>query len=358
MLKASPRYGGQHRSSRYRAAAPPGLVLAGTLALAACGSSAGTAAGSQPTAAPRAAYPVTVQSCGSPVSFTSAPKRAAANDINATEDMLALGLQSRMAGDFGVTGDGPQGHPVPAQYLSAFHQVRNVSPDYFTLETLVGLHPDFLFAGWDYGLQVSTNLTPAGLAKFGIKTLALNESCARVNPGEKSVSINDTYQDLASLGAIFNVRSRASKLIAQMKAQVAAAHAKVASLKPVSVFVYDSGQAAPFTAPGLAMPNALIQLGGGTNIFASLSQSWTSVSWETVLARQPQCIIINDYGTPTWQQKEKFLRTDPVTRKLPAVRSNCILHLSYDQLTPSPRNAQAVTAIARWLHPQAFGQSG
>jgi iron complex transport system substrate-binding protein len=358
MLNASPRHGDQRRGSRYRAAAPLGLVLAGTLALAACGSSAGTAAGSQPTAAARAAYPVTVHSCGSPVTFTSAPKRAAANDINATEDMLALGLQSRMAGDFGVTGDGPQGQPVPAQYLSAFHQVRDVSPDYFTLETLVGLHPDFLFAGWDYGLQAGTNLTPAGLAKFGIKTLALTESCARVNPGEKSVSINDTYQDLANLGAIFNVRSRASKVIAQMKAQVAAAHAKVASLKPVSVFLYDSGQAAPFTAPGLAMPSALIQLGGGTNIFASLNQSWTSVSWETVVARQPQCIIINDYGTPTWQQKEKFLRTDPVTRKLPAVLNNCILHISYDQLTPSPRNAQAVTAIAHWLHPQAFGQSG
>ena len=172
------------------------------------------------------------------------------------------------------------------------------------------------------------------------------------------MSINDTYQDLANLGAIFNVRSRADKVIAQMKAQVAAAHAKVAHLKPVSAFLYDSGQAAPFTAPGLAMPNALIQLGGGSNIFASLKQSWTSVSWETVVARQPQCIIINDYGTPTWQQKEKFLRTDSATKNLPAVRNNCILHLSYDELTPSPRNAQAVTAIARWLHPKALGQSG
>jgi iron complex transport system substrate-binding protein len=364
MLHASPRRharaarGDQGRVPRYRLGAPLGLLMAAALALSACGSSGSTAAASQPSAsspAPaKAAYPVSVQNCGTPVTFTSEPKRAVSNDINTTEDMLALGLQSRMAGDFGVTGDGPEGHPVPAQYLTAFHQVKDVSSDYFTLETLVGLHPDFLFAGWNYGLQAGTRLTPAGLAGFGIKTLALSESCARVNPGERSVSINDTYQDLANLGAIFNVRSRASKVIAQMKAQVAAAHAKVADLKPVSVFLYDSGQAAPFTAPGLAMPNALIQLGGGTNIFGSLKQSWTSVSWETVVARKPQCIIINDYGTPTWQQKEKFLRTDSVTKNLPAVRNNCILHLSYDELTPGPRNAQAVTAIARWLHPKAF----
>jgi iron complex transport system substrate-binding protein len=357
VLTASPRRRDQRRRNRYRAGAPVGILLAGSMVLAGCGS-AGTVAALPPSAPASAAYPVTVQVCGSPVTFTSAPKHAVANDINATEDMLALGLQSRMAGDFGVTGDGPVGSPVPARYLTAFHQVRDVSSGYFTLETLVGLRPDFLFAGWNYGLQVGTSLTPGRLAKFGIKTLVLSESCTHVNPGEQQVSINDTYQDLANLGAIFNVRSRAGQIIAQMKAQVAAARAKVANLRPVSVFLYDSGQSAPFTAPGLAMPNALIQLGGGTNIFASLRQSWTSVSWEAVVARKPQCIIINDYGTPTWQQKEKFLKTDPVTRKLPAVRNGCILHLSYDQLTPGPRNARAVTAIAGWLHPQAFGPSG
>ncbi len=99
-----------------------------------------------------------------------------------------------------------------------------------------------------------------------------------------------------------------------MQAQVAAAQAKVAGLKPVTVFDYDSGQAAPFTGPGLAMPTALISLGGGTNIFVGLKQSWTSVSWEQVIKADPQCIIINDYGTPTAAQKEKFLETSPITR--------------------------------------------
>ena len=54
------------------------------------------------------------------------------------------------------------------------------------------------------------------------------------------------------------------------------------------------------------MPNALIGLAGGTNIFASLKQSWTSVPCEQVVKADPQCIIINDYGTPTATQKEKF----------------------------------------------------
>jgi iron complex transport system substrate-binding protein len=136
---------------------------------------------------------------------------------------------------------------------------------------------------------------------------------------------------------------------------VAAVRAKIADLKPVTVFDYDSGEPAPFTGPGLAMPTALISLGGGTNIFASLKQSWTSVSWEQVVAAQPRCIIINNYGTPTAAQKEQFLETFTATKNLPAVKNRCFLPLSYDEVTPSPRNAQAVVAIARWLHPSAFG---
>jgi iron complex transport system substrate-binding protein len=336
----------------WRALAVPVALLAGLTAVSACGSSAPAKSAA---AAADLYYPVTISSCGTDTTYDQAPTRAVSNDINTTEDMLALGLEKSMVGTFGVTGDGPVGQPVPAQYAAGFTKVRDVSPDYFTLEQLVGLHPDFLFAGWNYGLQTGTDLTPQYFAKFGIKTLALTESCAHVQASKTTVSIDNTYQDITDLGEIFGVESRASKLIASMKAQVAAARAKIAGLEPVTVFDYDSGQSAPFTGPGLAMINAEISLGGGSNIFGSLKQSWTAVSWEQVVAAQPQCIVINDYGEPTAAQKEKFLETFSASKNLPAVKHRCFLVLSYDEVTPSPRNARAVAEIARWLHPSAFG---
>src|SRR6202167_4285239 len=334
-----------------------GALVIASVCLAGCGSSgaSGPAAPATTSSSKAAAYPVTVTSCGLPVTYDSSPTRAVSNDINTTEDMLALGLESRMVGTFGVTGDGPVNQPVPTQYLAGFHEVRDVSDNYFTKEELVGLHPDFLFAGWNYGLQTGTNLTPTYLAKFGIKTLVLTESCAHVVSATNSVSINETYTDLRNLGEIFNIRARAQQVIASMQAQVGAAQAKVAGLKPIKVFDYDSGESAPTTGPGLAIPIALDSLGGGTNIFASLKQSWSTVSWEQVVAAQPQCIIINDYGTPPAAQKEKFLETFAASTTLPAVKNRCFLPLSYDEVTPSPRNAEAVVAIAKWLHPAAFG---
>jgi iron complex transport system substrate-binding protein len=332
-----------------RVGAMVGSAVLASTALAAMASSGPAAAASTGT------FPVTVSNCGTSTTYTKAPTRAVSNDINTTEDMVALGLEPHMVGDFGVNGDGPVGKPVPASYLAAFHKVKDISPDYFTLEKLVSLRPDFLFAGWNYGLQVGSNLTPTSLAKYHINTLALTESCAHVQAGKESVSINDTYTDLTDLGEIFGVEATATKLIASMQALVASAQAKVGSLAPVTVFDYDSGTSAPFTGPGLAMPNALITDAGGSNIFAGLKQSWTSVSWEQVVAADPQCIIINDYGTPTAAQKEKFLETSKITKNLTAVKNKCFLPLSYDEVTSSPRNAEAIVKIAKWLHPSAYG---
>ena len=52
------------------------------------------------------------------------------------------------------------------------------------------------------------------------------------------------------------------------------------------------------------------------------------MSWEQVVKADPQCIIINDYGTPTAAQKEQFLETSPITKNLTAVKNHCFLPLS------------------------------
>jgi iron complex transport system substrate-binding protein len=345
-----------YRRAKLRAASLIGAVVTVTGVLAASGGSSSSAIpASSSTTAVALRYPVTITNCGTSVTYTRAPTRAVSNDINTTEDMLALGLESHMVGEFGASGSLPAGKPFPVQFAAGFRQIHEVSPGYFTLEKLVGLKPDFLFAGWDYGLQLGSNLTPTNLAHYGIKTLALTESCAHVEKSKLSVSVNDTYHDLTNLGRIFDVPQKAHQVISSMKSTIAKVQSKVASLRPVTVFDYDSGTSAPFTGPGLAMPNAEITLGGGTNIFAALKQSWTSVSWEQVVKADPQCIIINDYSTPSAAQKKHFLETSPITKNLTAVKNRCFLPLTYDEVTPSPRNGQAVVAIAHWLHPSSFG---
>lgn len=309
------------------------------------------------SAAGRSPYPVTITNCGQSFTFDRAPTRVVASTVG-TLDLLALGLGGRIV-SASVTGDVPVGQPpVPKKYLAAFRKIPHIVHKDYTLESLVGYHPDLYFSGYGYGLETGTALVPDNLLKYHIEAVALTESCVHVDPGEQQFSIAATYQDLTNLGKIFDVPRRAKKLIAHMKQTIAAAHAKVASLRPVSVFDYDSGTKSPFTSGALATPNALIQLAGGTNIYATLKQGWTTVTWETVVAAQPRCIMINNYTRPTAAAKEHFLETNAVTKLLPAVRDRCILPIPYDDITPSPLNAEAVVLLARWLHPAAFGLPG
>lgn len=334
-----------------RSALALGAVL--SLTVAGCSSSSDDSPSAGATGAAKG-YPVTIENCGKKVTFDKAPTRAVTNALGNFEDMVALGLAPKLVGTFGMEGLSADGkRPVPERDAAAYASTTAISPKYVTLEPLVGVKPDFLFAGWNYGLTVGSTMTPDNLAKYGIKTLAVSESCAHVQ-SKQAVTIENTYTDLTNLGKIFGVQPKADAVIADMKKQIADVQKKVEGKPLKKVFLYDSGKDAPFTSPGLAMPDALIALAGGTNVVHSLKQTWGTVSWEQAVATDPDCIIISEYGSPSFDEKVSFLKSSPITKNLTAVKKGCYIRLDYGQITPSPNNAAAVQSIAKALHPDAF----
>ena len=88
---------------------------------------------------------------------------------------------------------------------------------------------------------------------------------------------------------------------------------------PLRVFVYDSGDATPTTAAQFALPNAMIEAAGGTNIFSDVASSWTRVNWEHVVERNPQLIVIIDYDSPDAAGKIAFLKHLPKLADVEAI---------------------------------------
>lgn len=298
-------------------------------------------------------YPVTVRSCNRDVTFARAPARAVSNDSNLTGMMLALGLKSRMAGFTGIGGWKTDEPSLRARLAG----VPELARRYPSIETLVGAGADFYLAGWNYGMRVGGPVTPQSLARFGIASYELSESCAHVMP-MPAASLDDVYRDLRNLGAIFDVEANAASVVASMQARIAAvSRALGPSPARPRVFVYDSGEDKPFTAGALAMPTALIEAAGGRNVMDDVRQSWTQVSWESVVARDPQAIVIVDYGAVSAAQKIGFLVSNPVLAHVDAVRSRRFIVVPYDAATPGVRNAEAVETLARGLHPEAFDAS-
>ncbi len=288
-----------------------------------------------------AAAQTTVQSCNRTVSFDAPPERAISNDVNLTEMMLVLGLADRMVGYTGISG----WKTLDEEMRAGVEALPELSAKYPSKEVIVGADADFFFAGWNYGMKVGGEVTPETLEPFGIKVYELTESCTHIMQKEKA-SIEDMYADLLNLGRIFRVEDKANALVDGYRADLAAFTDNLETGEPLRVFVYDSGEDAPFTAGRYAMPTALIEAAGGTNIMDDFEKSWATVTWEEVVERNPEVVVIVNYGDVTAEQKRAFMMSNPAFADLDAVRNDCFVTLEYVEATPGPRNIKAVKTLA------------
>ncbi|MFD9065696.1 ABC transporter substrate-binding protein [Kitasatospora purpeofusca] len=296
-------------------------------------------------AASSAHYPVTVDNCGAPVTFKQKPARVVTNDVGITELMFALGLEDRMAG-YVMPDD--KGQVDKVAWKDAYQRAPWLSKKQITKEIALEAKADLVFAGWHYGFDESSGVTPQALAGLGIGSYVLTESCRSGKGTERGVMspLHALYTDLTNLGEIFDVRDRADRLVAGFKAEIAAVPEP--AYRP-GVFLYDSGEDKPYTSGRFAAPEEIITKAGGRNVTGDLADSWTTVGWETVVERDPEVIVINNYGTPDAEAKRQFLKSFPPLAGVSAVRDDRIFVLDYVDLVESPRNPAAVTALAAYL---------
>lgn len=298
------------------------------------------------------AWAVTVSSCDRQVTIEQPPQRAVSHDVNMTAMLLALGLKARMAGYTGVSGWKTLDPDLRAQ----LDGLPELAARYPSLENLLDAGTDFVFAGWNYGMRIGGEVTPASLARFDIPVYELSESCAHVQPG-RVASLEDVYDDLRNLGSIFAVEPRADELVHGMQRRVSAVRTRLgeAPTRP-RVFVYDSGEDVPFSAGRLGMPQPLIESAGGRNVMDTVAANWMKVGWESVVEQDPELILIVDYGERTAAQKRDFLLQHPALQGVTAIRERRFVVLPYLAVTPSLDNAAAIETLAAALHPEAFSE--
>lgn len=300
------------------------------------------------TASSAFAYPVTVKSCDREVTFEQAPARAISNDVNLTEMMLALKLQDHMVGYTGISG----WKTLDESLREGVQELPELSPKYPTKEVLLNADADFYFAGWNYGMKVGGEVTPETLEPFKIKVYELTESCIHIMAKNKP-TMNDMFVDLLNLGKIFGVEDRAETLVAGYRKQLDEITTRIGAIEnPVRVFVYDSGTEKPFTSGRFGIPTAMIEAAGGVNVMDDVEKSWTEVSWEPVIERNPEVVVIVNYGDVTAEQKIAFMKENPAFKNLDAVKQDRFVVLEYVEATPGPRNVQAIDRLAKAFHPR------
>ncbi|MFJ6015839.1 ABC transporter substrate-binding protein [Streptomyces sp. NPDC092952] len=336
-------------------ARPAAFALAAALVLTGCGAQLPTSQEEKGASAASDHYPVTVENCGEKKTYDKAPRRVVTNDVGITEIMFALGLADRMAG-YVMPDD--KGDLTSVPWKDGYGKTTWLSKKTINKELVLDARADLVFAGWNYGFSEEGGFTPAELRRVGVDSYLLSESCRNGQGNARGVMapLDALYTDLRNLGRIFDVEDRAEALVTDFREQVAQARdtAPKGSDRP-RVFLYDDGRDKPLTAGAFAGPHDIITKAGGDHVMKDLEDTWVTVGWETVVARDPEVIVINNYGDRSAEQKKEFLKSYPPLANVSAIKNDRIYVLDYVDLVESPRNPAAVASLATYLKEVSHG---
>ncbi|MBX9424990.1 MULTISPECIES: ABC transporter substrate-binding protein [Streptomyces] len=303
---------------------------------------AGCAAPAEQAPAAKAApgFPYTVTNCGVKTTYQAPPKRAVTMNQHVTEIMLALGLEKSLVGTAYLD------DAILPAYKKAYDTVPVLAKEYPSKEALLAANPDFVYGGYTSAFTAKDGRGRDDLRRAGIDTRLNTEYCPTGSP-----SVDDLYREVTEIGRTFGVPDRAATWTEAARGTVAATEKRLKGVEPVSVFVYDSGDKTAFTAGGKGIGNELITRAGGHNVFADLDKPFGDATWEQVVARKPEVVVIYDYGSTTVEQKKRRLLDDPALKDVPAIRNRRFAVLPLSDTVLGVRVPAAVDKLAAQLHP-------
>ena len=277
--------------------------------------------------------------------FNSAPTKAIADGDQMADFFFDLGLEDHMAGFtrgacWSTVNNYPARDTVPKLTDDGVN-LQNASK-----ETILATGCDFMM-GWD-SLFSENAFSVDFCLENGI--IPYFPYCC-----SDSATMEDIYKDYEVLGNVFGVQDLAAEKVQAMKdklEEVKTALGDDVYANPVTVFVYDSGEDAPFTACQ-GVPGDMIKRAGGISIFDDIDKGWATPSWEEVVQRDPDVILILDYDYDT-EEKEQFLKTNEFTKELRAVKEGRIYSACCSDMQGSAGSAGCVEIMAKQFHPDKF----
>ncbi|GGD60732.1 ABC transporter substrate-binding protein [Paenibacillus nasutitermitis] len=315
------------------------LVILGGV-LAGCGASSNNETGGNVSKSSMAFEykTLTFDNYGREVTITAKPTKVLTLGPNTTELFVALGLT-----DF-IIGNSLDNHSRGAlpEYEGDYARIPELTYGSATREAVITSGADFIYGiDWEFG---SEGLDEKELAGMGIPSYKNSAS-----------TMDDIYQEIRDIGQIFEIEVTAEQYVTKQQERIAAVQEKIKGKEPVKVLVYDSGGDGVFTAGKSNFETLLIEFAGGKNIFDDIAdQQWTTVSYEEVLKRKPDVILIHDYDIPSLEQKISDIKNDPALSQLESVQNGNFVAISLESVLPGNRMAYTVETLAKGFYPELF----
>jgi iron complex transport system substrate-binding protein len=238
-----------------------------------------------------------------PACFAAQAQRIVSLAPHLTELAFSAGAGDRIVGTVEYSD-----HPEAARRIPRIGDAFRVD-----LERLLALRPDVVLA-WESGTPVQTieRIRSLGLTVVAVRTYRLDDVAAA----------------LRAIGELAGTSAVAEEVAARFEQQIAELRVQYRDRPVLSVFLQINDRPL-YTVNGRHIMSELVELCGGRNVFAQLSELAPAIGIEAVIAADPQVILSTDDTVP--DPKAIWGRW----RHLQAVRSGNIYSLPSDDIARS-----------------------
>jgi len=270
------------------------------------------------------------------VVIKSEPRRIVSMAPSTTEILFALGLGDRVVGVTDYCN-----YPPEVNELKERDRL-TVIGGYWTpdVEKIVALGPDLVIG---YASVPSHVDVAERLESMNVTVLLLFPRY-----------LNDVLDNIVLVGRACGKLREAQELVDQLKARVESVVERVRGLPKVRVYFELWFDPLMSVGPGTFI-DELIGLAGGENIFHDSQSPWPIVDSEQVITRNPDVIVLPDAYMSDYNVSIEQVKSRPGWQVINAVKNDKIYFIDDDTIfRPGPRLVDALEALAKYLHPEAF----
>ncbi len=281
-----------------------------------------------PTSFPLAA----TDDLGRKVTLASIPRRIVSLAPSNTEILFAVGAGDQVVGLTKYCN-------YPPEAAAGRTAVGGFTADSISVEKVLALQPDLVMAAGS-----SQKPVIEALGQAHVTVLALDAQ-----------NLDGIYKNILLAGQVTGHTPRAGALVDDMRRRVAAVSAKVKAIPAgarLKVF-YEVWDEPLMTAGPTTFIHQVIELAGGSNIFADAAQEYPQVSPEAVIERDPDVILgPSSHGSALVASK---IAARPGWQPVKAVRQGRIAIVDGDVISRAgPRIVDALESVAKLLYPDYF----
>ncbi|MCT4334862.1 ABC transporter substrate-binding protein [Paracoccus sp. YLB-12] len=305
-------------------------------------------------------YPLTIDNCGHALTFSARPDNVVSIGQATTEILYALGQADRMAGT------ALWFNAVLPEFEDENERVERISDNMPSFEAVVAKRPGFVptMFEWMIGEQGAVG-TREQFADLGIPAYVMPADCegkdnlvgadgTRLAPFD----IQTVWDSINQMARVMDAQDAGDALIADLKARETAVVERAAAmnLPDSSAAVWFSSadlELDPYMAGAMGIPAWMLERLGLRNVVTS-DEEWPTVGWETIARADPSVIVIarmdrRRFPADDFEEKLRFLKSDPVTGQMTAVKENRIVILDAEAMHASIRLIDGLEVLAEGM---------